>query len=264
MATTKQPKFDKYLYYRHSVQRPASEVVLLERFYREARGDAEPRILREDFCGTFDNCCAWVRRGPERRAVGVDLDPEPLEYGCTHYRPNLRLLEQLRVRVVQDNVLSPALPNADVIVALNYSYSVFKTRAELLAYFRNCERTLEPGGLLVLDCFGGSAFHKPNVQTEEHDGFTYFFEQESFDPVTHDALFHIHFQRDGEKKRRGVFTYDWRIWTVPELRDALLEAGFAGVRTYLPDTTDEGEVVWYLVDHREDQPYWAAFVVGLR
>jgi hypothetical protein len=101
MAATKQPKFDKYAYYRHSVQGPAGQVVVLERFYSEARGGAKPRILREDFCGTFDNCCAWVRRGPERRAVGVDLDPEPLAYGCARYRPNLRLLEQLRVRVIR-------------------------------------------------------------------------------------------------------------------------------------------------------------------
>ena len=94
------------------------------------------------------------------------LDPELLAYGCTHYRQKLKLLEQLRVRVIQDDVLSPGLPTADMIVALNYSYCVFKTRVELLAYIRNCRRTLEPGGLLVLDCFGGSAFHKPN----EHGG----------------------------------------------------------------------------------------------
>jgi SAM-dependent methyltransferase len=256
MATTKQPKFDKYLHYRASVQGPAGQIALLERIYSEARGHVKPRTLREDFCGTFDNCCAWVRRGPERRAVGVDLDPEPLAYGCTHYRQKLKLLEQLRVRVIQGDVLSPGLPTADMIVALNYSYCVFKTRVELLAYIRNCRRTLEPGGLLVLDCFGGSAFHKPNEQTEERDGFTYFFEQEGFDPVTHEALFHVHFQRNGESKRRRVFTYDWRIWTVPELSDALLEAGFASVRTYL------GQLL-HLTDHHEDKSRWTAFVVGL-
>lgn len=266
MATTKQPKFDKYAYYRKSVQGPASMVVLLERFYSEARGGVKPRSLREDFCGTFDNCCAWVRRGPQRRAVGVDLDPEPLDYGCTHHRPKLKLLEQLRVRVLQDNVLSPGLPNADIIVALNFSYCVFKTRVELVAYFRNCRETLEPGGLLALDCMGGSAHHKPNEQSAQHDGFTYFFEQEGFDPVTHEAVFHIHFQRDGERKRRRVFTYDWRMWTVPELRDALLEAGFAAVRLYWPETTDEGETVWSLADQADEKlwPNWVAFVVGLR
>ena len=95
-----------------------------------------------------------------------------------------------------------------------------------------------------------------NEQTEERDGFTYFFEQEGFDPVTHEALFHVHFQRNGESKRRRVFTYDWRIWTVPELRDALLEAGFASVRTYL------GELL-HLTDHHEDKSRWTAFVVGL-
>jgi SAM-dependent methyltransferase len=266
VTTTERAKFDKYAYYRASAQGPDGLMVILDQFYSEARGGAKPRTLREDFCGTFDNCCAWVRRGPERRAVGVDLDSEPLVYGCAHYRPRLRLLEQLRIRVIQDNVLTPGLPNADMIVALNLSYFVFKTRVELLAYFRNCMRTLEPGGMLVLDCLGGSAHHKPNEQSQHKDGFTYFFEQEGFDPVTHEALFHIHFQRDGERKRRRVFTYDWRIWTVPELRDALLEAGFDAVRTYWPQTTEEGELLWYLADQADDEqsPNWWSFVVGLR
>jgi SAM-dependent methyltransferase len=266
MTTTEQPKFDKYEYYRTSVQGPSGLVATLDEFYSEARGGAKPRTLREDFCGTFDNCCAWVRRGPERRAVGVDFDSEPLVYGCTHYRPKLRLLEQLRVRVIQDNVLARSLPNADMIVALNLSYFVFKTRVELLDYFRNCMRTLEPDGMLVLDCLGGPAHHKPHEQSDQRDGFTYFFEQEGFDPATHEALFHIHFQRDGERKRRRVFTYDWRIWTVPELRDALLEAGFAAVRTYWPDRTDEGEPVWNLANQADEEQWsnWVAFVVGLR
>ena len=29
-----------------------------------------------------------------------------------------------------------------------------------------------------------------------------------------------------------AFTYEWRLWSVPELRDAMLEAGFASTEVY--------------------------------
>ena len=50
---------------------------------------------------------------------------------------------------------------------------------------------------------------------------------------TGEALFHIHF-KDLEKKRlyEKAFTYDWRMWTIPELRDLLIAAGFSKVILY--------------------------------
>ena len=263
----KLPGFDKYQYYTASVQSPSWEVLLLDELYRDVRGGVEPRTLREDFCGTFANCCAWVRLGPERRAVGVDLDPEPLAYGCAHYRERLKLLQQVRVQVVRENVLAPGLPTADVIAALNFSFFIFKSRPDLLAYFRNCQSSLEPDGLLVLDCFGGPADQKPHEETSNDEGYMYFFEQEGFDQLTHEALFHIHFQRKGEEKRLKAFTYDWRVWTIPELRDILLEAGFADVQIYWEAKSpyDDNEVEHKRVERVEKEPdSWTSYVVGLR
>ena len=223
--------------------------------------------MREDFCGTFANCCEWVRHGAERRAVGVDLDLEPLEYGCDHYRTELNLSQQLRVQILHENVLTSGLPRADVIAALNFSCFILKRRTDLLAYVRNCHQALEPGGLLVLDCFGGPAAHEPNEETTEGEGFTYFFEQESFDPLTHEALFYIHFQRERERKRRRVFTLDARMWTIPELRDALFEAGFAAARIYwaVESSTGDDDIEAVLVERIDEEPdSWESFVVGLR
>ena len=42
-------------------------------------------ILREDFCGTFAICCEWAKSGATFEAHGVDLDPEPLQYGKERY-----------------------------------------------------------------------------------------------------------------------------------------------------------------------------------
>jgi hypothetical protein len=45
---------------------------------------------------------------------------------------------------------------------------------------------------------------------------------------------------------RSVFTYHWRLWSVPELRDAMLEAGFASVEVYdrLADGVDADGTVY--------------------
>jgi SAM-dependent methyltransferase len=260
------PGFDKYRYYTASVQAPPEEAIFLDKLYREVRGD-DPQTLREDFCGTFAICCAWVRLGPERRAIGIDLDPEPLGYGCENYRARLNVAQQVRVQILQENVLTPGLPPADVIAALNFSYFIFKGRAELLAYFRNCYETLAPGGMVVLDCFGGPGAQKPNEERSQDEGFVYFFEQEGFDPRTHEAMFHIHFERKGEEKRRKAFTYDWRMWTMAEVREALLEAGFAEARVYWEDESGNGNGVlnFVHVDRIEKEPHsWVTYVVGLR
>ena len=74
-----EPAFDKYEHYAATQRAPESVAQLLDDMYRDARGGTEsPRTLREDFCGTFATCCAWVGLDPERRAVGVDRDAEAI------------------------------------------------------------------------------------------------------------------------------------------------------------------------------------------
>jgi hypothetical protein len=43
---------------------------------------------------------------------------------------------------------------------------------------------------------------------------------------------HFRVERDGEivAAHFDAFVYTWRMWSVPELRDAMLEAGFATTR----------------------------------
>jgi len=55
-------------------------------------------------------------------------------------------------------------------------------------------------------------------------------EQREFDPCTARAVNAMHFrvERDGEivQSLEDAFVYSWRLWSVPELRDAMTEAGF--------------------------------------
>ena len=255
--------FDKYWYYKRSVQGPETDVVFLRDVYKEIR-KTSPLILREDFCGTFSICCEWVKLNAKFRAHGIDLDEEPIEYGLKHYAPELTAAQRERVTIHQDNVLSPGLPKADVIAAMNFSHFIFKDRKTMKEYFANCHKGLNPGGLLVADAFGGSRCYEANEESTKHRGFTYYWDQENHDPVTGFAQFHIHFKLDGQKKIEKAFSYDWRLWNLPELREMMEEVGFSKTHVYWEGTTrgGKGNGVFKATEKGEECQAWIAYVIG--
>lgn len=262
-VSTLPENFDKYSYYRRAVQSPDTDVDFLRDTYKELRGK-EPQVLREDFCGTFAICCDWVKLSGKAKAYGIDLDEEPILYGLANYLPKLSPSQRERVKVLQENVLNPGLPKADVIAALNFSYFVFKERSMMKSYFHNCLGTLNSGGMLIVDCFGGSQCQEANEEETEHKDFTYFWDQVNFDPVTNEALFHIHFKPKGHKKIEKVFTYDWRMWSIPEIREMMRETGFRKTHVYWEGTTraGTGDGVFKRVEKGEECQAWIAYVVG--
>jgi hypothetical protein len=220
--------FDKYYYYSQAVQSPENDVEFFENTYRELNNQ-QPRTLREDFCGTFANSCAWVKRDKTFRACGIDNDNEPLTYGKQHYLSKLSEEAKERVEVSKLDVLSPNLPSADIICALNFSYFCFKERTKLKTYLRSVYEQLNQNGILILDCFGGSDCHSANIEEIEHEEgeFSYFWDQDSFDPVSNNAQFYIHFKLHGEQQRREkVFSYNWRMWSIPEIREIMGRSWF--------------------------------------
>ncbi|RMD83963.1 MAG: class I SAM-dependent methyltransferase [Candidatus Dadabacteria bacterium] len=258
---------DKYALYLKSVQSPDYEVAFFRRVYVREFG-RPPRTLREDFCGTAAVCCQWVRRHPERRAIGVDIDPEPLEWGRRHNVAALELPAQQRVTLVRADARRVFGPKADVVAAQNFSYYCFKTRAELRRYFRAAYRNLARRGLLVLDVLGGSeVMEEGHEEVKRMRTFQYVWEQHRFDPITHYCRFFIHFRfPDGSEKRRA-FSYDWRLWTMPEIRELLAEAGFARSDVYWEGTsrkTGRGNDVYVLRKHAPADPAWVAYVVAVK
>jgi hypothetical protein len=64
-----------------------------------------------------------------------------------------------------------------------------------------------------------------------------------------------------------AFTYDWRMWTLPEVRDALDEAGFRDALIYIEGWDEERNVpddVFRLRRHFPNQEGWLAVVVGMK
>jgi SAM-dependent methyltransferase len=269
------PAPDRHLLYTPAVQSVDLDLATLEDLYRKIRGRTALR-LREDFCGSAAMACAWAARGPRRRAIGVDLDRPTLAWARRHRLPPLAGAAR-RVTLVHADVRTVHGPPVDIIAALNYSYWVFRRRDVLLGYFRRARRSLARGGLLVLDAFGGTGAAEPLTETrripasrgpggERIPAFGYTWEQSDFNPVDHRLRSHIHFRLAGGRVMRRAFSYDWRMWTLPELRELLAEAGFRASRVYVQDWDDRAHepLASYTWRERfENQIGWLAYVVGI-
>jgi SAM-dependent methyltransferase len=191
---------DRHVLYQRAVQAPEADARFYDRWFQRYAG-RPLRVLREDFCGTAVLACHHVKRHRDNRALGVDLHWPTLAWGRIHnVRPLLDDEQRTRLTLLQQNVLDVRRPLADAILALNFSYSVFKQRAQLLAYLKNCHRSLRKGGVLFLDAWGG-----PDVLQRKTD----------------------------------AFVYEWRLWTLAELRELFAEAGFAKI-----------DVLWEGTDHK--------------
>lgn len=186
-----------------------------------------PRTLREDFCGSGALARAWASEAG-REAVAVDMDPDALRALERRLAPDARA--RLTTRCA--DVLG-ADDRADVIAALNFPIGYFHDRPSLLGYLRHARGCLNEGGLLVLDTYlGRDAFTPSEVEQRLPGGVTYTWEQREADPLTGRVVNAMHFSVRNGERLRDAFVYDWRLWSVPELRDGLAEAGFARVEAY--------------------------------
>lgn len=224
-------KADRYKLYESSVQCAETEVDFVEYEFKKLRG-RRPALLREDFCGTAAVCFEWASRGQENTAIGVDIDGEVLNWANENHLPLLKGAARSNVKLIRGDVLKVTTPQQDVILAMNFSYWLFKERKLLLAYFRKVRKNLELDGIFFLDCFGGSDAYRELKERTKLDGFTYVWDQAAYNPVNSDISCHIHFHFPDKSKLERAFTYDWRLWTLPEIRELLLDAGFSEVIIY--------------------------------
>ena len=64
---------------------------------------------------------------------------------------------------------------------------------------------------------------------------------------------------------KNAFVYDWRLWSIPETRDAMKEAGFSDTAVYW-ETEHKGVATGeYVQMEKGDNSYsWIAYIVGIR
>lgn len=244
---------DRHELYQRAVQCVESEIDFVDATYRKLRG-RRASLLREDFCGTGNTSCEWVRRRDTNRAVGVDIDPDPIGWGREHNIAALTDEQRKRLTLKRANVLRNYGGNFDVVLAMNFSYWCLMTRADMVRYFQNVRRSLKKDGVFFLDFYGGADAHRemeearaipadkpdPARGTGGGGGFDYIWDQAKFNPVTGFVQCYIHFAfKDGTRLDKA-FSYAWRLYTLPEIKDILADAGFRKVTTYLEGDDGEG------------------------
>lgn len=227
----------------------------------------EPVVLREDFCGTAAISRRWVedgRRGGERRrAVGVDLDAEVIERARVE---NDRVGMGGEIRLICGDATQdtdrPELRSVarddgcDVVFVGNFSIGYIHQRPVLVEYLRASRERLARGnagfggGVMVCDVYDGPGAFREGSVTRVHPGrghevVRYTWEHREADVLTGMVVNAIHFQVEveGEVVARypDAFLYRWRLWSIRELREAMMEAGFASTDVYQdvgPSTED--------------------------
>ncbi len=253
---------DRQVLYQEAVQCPEVEVEFINRIFKEMTG-RPPQTLREDFCGTSLLCCEWIKDDNSKSAVGVDLDPDVLNWGSENNIAHLNEDQQKRMTIVQENVLTADTDQVDVLVAFNFSYFLFMKRDELRDYFKSVRKHLKDDGVFFLDCYGGYEAQDEVEEERACDGFSYVWEQATFNPLTHETTCYIHFDFPDNTRIEKAFTYTWRLWILPEIQEILTEAGFSDVVIYWEGTegdSEDGDGVFEPTTEGEICAGWIAYI----
>ncbi|MEY2715924.1 MAG: hypothetical protein RIT24_2267, partial [Planctomycetota bacterium] len=118
---------DRHDLYELAVQEVVSECDFIDRVWRSLRGRLAS-TMREDFCGTAKACTEWARRRATNQAIGVDLDKSVILWGEHRHRAHLPESISSRITVLQADVMTVETPRVETIVAMNFSYFIFKKR----------------------------------------------------------------------------------------------------------------------------------------
>lgn len=233
---------DRHVLYGLAVQNVEAEIDFVDQTYKELRGRKAKR-LREDFCGTANTSAEWVRRRSDTVAVGLDIDQSTLDWGLEHNVKPLSPKRRERITLLNADVMHPpkAGRDMDVILAMNFSYWLWQTRDLMRTYFQRVRMSLAPGGIFFLDHYGGYESMKECRDKRPLEGFTYVWDQHRYNPINGEMQCYIHFHFPDGSKMNKAFEYTWRLWTLPEIRELLEEAGFKNVTVYWEGTDDEGE-----------------------
>lgn len=238
--------------YRWAVQDPETHAEVLRIMYSHVHSGRHASVLREDFAGTAAESVAWVALWKGRRAVAVD-----------HHGPTLAWAKQRAERIlgsqaeniefIEADVMEtgpPQAPAADILSVLNFSLFYFHKQETLRMYLAHANRCLAPGGLLVLNMFGGA--ESMRIRTDTHwitptprlptetaiPPFEYIWEQRSYNAETEILDCRIHFNvptpglPGSIQEIRDAFQYEFRLWHPREIIEALHVAGFDHVEVW--------------------------------
>lgn len=169
------------------------------------------------------------------------------------------------------------LPARDIVCAFNYSCCCLHSRKELILYFKHALGALSSsGGIFVMDLYGGTSSEGVLRLQRRFPNFTYTWEQAEFDIIQRKTRISLHFNiHKPQRKLRHAFSYSWRLWSLPEVKDCLEEAGFRAVHFWvreMPETNQirctDGSSAGHNIKYEEatsfqQQESWNAYIVGV-
>lgn len=188
---------------------------------------------------------------------------------CTKQMISCNSIDNEAVKKIQ------SLPARDIVCAFNYSCCCLQRREELVLYFKHALSSLSKrGGIFVMDLYGGTSSERKLRLQRRFSNFTYIWEQEEFDILNRTTRISLHFQLGkNQGTLRHAFTYSWRLWSLPEIKDCLEEAGFRSVHFWLREmpNTDESanefngmrDVKYEEVTSFPQRDAWNAYVVAV-
>lgn len=232
---------DKYQLYIDSVQ----DIGGLLGFVNSICGDKmkdkkNPPVLREDFAGTGINAYHWRLDAPlDSYAIAVDIDPEPIEWGKKEFGDEDRGDD---VHFYNEDSLLLDKPS-DITLCLNSSIFSIHSRDRLSTYFNRVYERLNKDGVFIFEIYGG-----PSALTTGKDEvpigideFTFVWEQRNVNTLTNRSENYISFRFPNGQQMRDAFSYDHRVWTLPELMDIIGETDFKDTEVYVNRNFEEGK-----------------------
>ncbi|KAL9416464.1 hypothetical protein AB3S75_039625 [Citrus x aurantiifolia] len=259
----------KFLLYQQSVQSPKGDISYLQKFFLMYVGGRRPLHLQEDFCGTALLSTEWLRSDSRRTAVGLDLDLEALEWCMENNLNKVGADGYSRISLFHGNVLQPleaklvryepqklvrnislkecdnTLETSTIESAVQDSFTASSgDNCNLVLYFKHVLHALsKKGGIFVMDLYGGTSSEQKLRLQRRFANFTYVWEQAEFDIIERKTRISLHFHLQKEQKKlRHAFSYNWRLWSLPEIKDCLEEAGFRSVHFWLREMPDAREM----------------------
>jgi SAM-dependent methyltransferase len=228
---------EKHSLYQKSVQNPKREVEFYRKVYRLIFKSL-PVYFREDFCGTALLSCEWVKNNVCNQALGIDIDKDTLEWGHENNINNLSSGSD-RIKLINQNVLQPFDPKQkfDIICSMNYSHFLLNKRSELVKYFSNVRRNINRG-LFIIDFYGGLHTYSEHRHNNQSD--FYEFHNEQMNILDNVSNSHLRYKTK-EGKLETLFTYNFRVYSIIELREALEDSGFDNFKIYIKDVSDDEE-----------------------
>jgi len=240
MNSKDKSNINKYDLYQKSVQNVKIEVEFFRKCFRMIYNKVATSF-REDFCGTGLLSCEWVKNNVMNSAVGLDIDPEALAWGIENNVNNLNSGSN-RIQLINHNVLDPynEKEKFEIICSLNYSHFLLTKRKEILTYFNNVYKSLDSKGIFILDFYGGSHIYEDHKYQQEKSQHFYQFSGKQMNILNNQSKCSLNFKIN-KNKFTPHFTFNFRIYSILEMRDTLEEVGFKKFKLHIKEINEEDE-----------------------